>query len=99
MALASPLDPCMETYCLQSASQAFFHRRPLDPSFSIAEIQMPSEAQLRSAMEIVIVAKDFCKDEKLVSEIKKVNRIRFVPDPGYTSGPFRKFSHTLGLLQ
>ena len=56
----------METYCLQSALQAFFHRRPLDPSFSIAEIQMPSEAQLRSAMEIIIVAKDPFKDEKSV---------------------------------
>ena len=51
--------------------QTFFHRRPLDPSFSIAEIQMPSEAQLRSAMEIIIVAKDPFKDETSVSEIKK----------------------------
>ena len=81
----------METYCLQSALQAFFHRRPLDPSFSIAEIQMPSEAQLRSAMEIVIVAKDLFKDEKSVSEIKKVNRVRFFPDPGTRAARFEKF--------
>ena len=81
----------METYCLQSALQAFFHRRPLDPSFSIAEIQMPSEAQLQSAMEIVIVAKDFFKDEKSVSEIKKVNRVRFFPDPGTLAARFENF--------
>ena len=81
----------METYCLQSALQAFFHRRPLDPSFSIAEIQMPSEAQLRSAMEIVIVAKDLFKDEKSVSEIKKVNRVRFFPDPGTRAARFENF--------
>ena len=81
----------METYCLQSALQAFFHRRPLDLSFSIAAIQMPSEAQLQSAMEIVIVAKDVFKDEKSVSEIKKVNRVRFFPDPGTRAARFENF--------
>ena len=55
---ASGLHPRMGTYCLHSALQASFHRRLFDFLDFMAEVQMPSEAQLRSAVEEVIDAKD-----------------------------------------
>ena len=87
---ASGLHPRMGTYCLHSALQASFHRRLFDFLDFMAEVQMPSEAQLRSAMEIIIVAKDVFKDEKLVSEIKRGESNLIFPWPRVHEQPVSK---------